>query len=57
MENHEFNQNLEFFFNSFKLAFNGLPCLLVNGPSSIMFEHVHDYFHPKDFASCFSQLF
>jgi len=54
MENHELNQNLEFFFNSFKLAFNGLPCLLVNGPSSIMFEHLHDYFHPKDFAICFS---
>jgi hypothetical protein len=57
MENHEFNQNLELFSNSFKLTFNCLPCLSVNGQFSIMFEHLHDYFHPKDFSSCFFQLF
>jgi hypothetical protein len=57
MEDFEFNQNLKFSSNSFKLAFNYFPNLLTIGPFNMVFEHLHDCFHLEDFVSGVLQLF
>jgi hypothetical protein len=34
-----------------------MPHLLANGPSTRVFEHLWDCFHPKDSVNVFPQLF
>jgi hypothetical protein len=57
LKNYELDQNLEFFFNSFKFAFQHMPHLWVSGQFGMVFEHLWDCFHPKDSMSGFLRLF
>jgi hypothetical protein len=57
LEDYKPNQNLELSFDSFKLMFQCMSHLSASGPFGIVFEHLHDYFHLKDLASGFFQLF
>jgi hypothetical protein len=57
LEDYEPNQDLELSSIFFKLTFECMLHLLTNGPSRIVFEHFRNYFHRKDSASGFLQLF
>jgi hypothetical protein len=56
-EDYELDQDFELSSNFFKLAFQFMPNPSTSGPFSIVFEHLRDYFHPKDFANGFPLLF
>jgi hypothetical protein len=53
LENYESNQDFELSLDSFKLAFQRMPHLSTSGLSRMVFEHLWDYFHPKDLANGF----
>jgi hypothetical protein len=57
LKDYEPDQDLEFSFYSFKLTFQGMPHLLTNGISGMVFEHLRNYYHPEDSTSGFPQLF
>jgi hypothetical protein len=57
LENYKPDQDLKLSFNSFKLAFQRMPHLSTSGPFKMVFEHLQDYFYPKDLASGFLRLF
>jgi hypothetical protein len=57
LEDYELNQDLKFSFNSFKLTFQHMSRMSISGLFRMVFEHLQDFFHPKDSASGFPQLF
>jgi hypothetical protein len=48
LEDYKLDQDLKLSFNSFKLTFQHMSHLLVNGPFGMVFEHFWVYFHLKD---------
>jgi hypothetical protein len=57
LESYEPEQNLELFFDSFKLTLQRMPHLSISGPSRMICEHFQNCFHPKDLANGFLLLF
>jgi hypothetical protein len=57
LEYYKPNQNIELFFDSFKLTSECMPHLLASGPFGMVFEHLWNCFHPEDSTSWFFQLF
>jgi hypothetical protein len=57
LENYKPDQDLKFSFDYFKSAFQCMPHLSASGPFKMVFEHLQDYFHLKDLANGFPQLF
>jgi hypothetical protein len=53
LKDYELNRDFEFSFNSFKLTFQRMPCMLASGLFKMVFEHLQDCFHPKDLANGF----
>jgi hypothetical protein len=56
-KDYKLTQNFKFSFNSFKLAFQRILHLSARSCSRMVFEHLQDYFHPKDSMNGFFQLF
>jgi hypothetical protein len=48
VEDYKSEQDIELSSNSFKLTFQCMSHLLANGHFRMVFEHLQDYFHPKD---------
>jgi hypothetical protein len=57
LKDYELDQNLKLFSDSFKPTFQRMPHLLANGHFGMVYEHLYNYFHPKDSTSGFLQLF
>jgi hypothetical protein len=57
LEDYEPDQDFKLSFDSFKLAFQRMPHLLVSGFFGMVFEHIRDYFHLEVSTSGFPQLF
>jgi hypothetical protein len=57
LEDYEPNQDLELSFDSFNLTFQCMSNLSTSGSFGMVFEHLWDFFHPKDFVSGFPHLF
>jgi hypothetical protein len=52
-KDYEQDKNLEFFSNSFELTFQHLLHLFVRGHYGMIFEHLWDFFHPKNSTNGF----
>ncbi len=57
LKEHKLDQDLELFFDSFKLAFQCKSHLSANGHFGMVFEHLQKNFHLEDSAIGFLQLF
>jgi len=53
LKDYEPNQIFKLSSDSFKLAFQHKPHLLISGSSGMVFEYLQDCFHPKDSTNGF----
>jgi len=53
LKDYKLDQELKLFFHYFKLAFQCMSHLSINGLSRMVFEHLWDCFHLEDLASGF----
>jgi hypothetical protein len=53
LKDYEPNQDFKLSFDSFKLTFQCMPHLSTSGPYGMVFEHLQNYFHPKDSTNGF----